>query len=123
MSAEAESIVAVVEEEDARESGTGQLLLCAIDAFESKKEHGPTVPELAAYLGIKPDFGHSHLVAHLQQELLLGRVSHYGNRVKLTRAGRSFVVSEVLTPRRLAATKWSTDPMVHRPDVGDPGAQ
>lgn len=79
-----------------------RLLLRAIDAHDSHVGKGPTVPELAAdlaaNLGIPPDFGHRDLVGRLQRELSLGRVSYFCRRLRLTRAGRDFVDSG--TPRR-----------------------
>jgi hypothetical protein len=65
-----------------------RLLLCAIDAFEQCHETGPTVRELAADLGLPPDFGHEHLVERLQSEVKLDRISHYRGRFGLTNAGR-----------------------------------
>jgi hypothetical protein len=82
------------EPENAKEALLSRLLLRAIDAHRSDHREGPTVPELAADLGITPDFGHNDLVARLQRELSLGNVSHYRSRYKLTRAGRALAESE-----------------------------
>lgn len=71
------------------ESRLGTLLLQAIDGFESHHGRGPTVPELAADLGITPDFGHAQLVKLLQRELATGCVAYLRGRVELTGAGRS----------------------------------
>lgn len=103
MSVGTESRAAAIEGGDAMDSRLGVLLLYAIDAYESQNENGPTVPELAADLGITRDFGHSHLVAHLQREQSLGHVSHYGGRFKLTRAERSVVEYEIGTSPSPAA--------------------
>jgi hypothetical protein len=73
---------------DTTESRLSRLLLRAIDAYDSHNGKGPTVSELAADLGIPPDFGHHDLVGRLQRELSLGRLSHYGSRFRLTQAGR-----------------------------------
>jgi hypothetical protein len=73
---------------DARETRLSILLLRAIDAYDSRHREGPTVPELAADLGITPDFGHHDLVTRLKSELSLGHISHHSGRVRLTRAGR-----------------------------------
>jgi hypothetical protein len=83
--------------EDAIESRLETLLLRAIGSCESRNGKGPTVLELAADLGITPDFGHTQLVELLRHELSAGCVSHYRSRFSLTAAGRQNV--EGHTPR------------------------
>ena len=73
------------------ESRLSRILLRAIDAYDADDRQGPTVPELAADLGITPEFGHHDLVVRLRRELSLGRISHQRGRFGLTRAGRDFV--------------------------------
>jgi hypothetical protein len=72
-------------------------LLRAIDSCESRDGTGPTVRELAADLGVTPDFGHSQLVERLRRELSAGCVSHYRGRFSLTAAGREMIERD--TPR------------------------
>lgn len=79
---------------DAREARLRIILLRAIDAYSSQHWEGPTVPELAADLGITPDFGHTYLVVRLRRELSLGHISHRGNRFRLTPAGRVLAESD-----------------------------
>ncbi len=75
-----------------------RLLLLAIDTHNSQYGTGPTVPELAADLGIRPDFGHRDLVARLRHELSFGHVVYFSSRFRLTLAGRDFADSA--TPYR-----------------------
>jgi hypothetical protein len=77
--------------EDAIESRRETLLLRAIDSYESRHGTDPTVRELAADLGIPPDFGHSQLVERLRREVSAGFVSHYRGRISLTAAGQETV--------------------------------
>jgi hypothetical protein len=76
------------------EAQLSRHLLRAIDAYHSHHWEGPTVPELAADLGIAPDFGHDDLAVRLERELSRGRVSNRGSRYRLTRAGRALAESE-----------------------------
>jgi len=73
------------------ESRLETLLLRAIDSYESRHGTGPTVIELAADLGITPDFGHHHLVGRLRRQHAAGFVSHYRRRLTLTTAGRAMI--------------------------------
>jgi hypothetical protein len=91
--------------EDAMESRLGTLLLRAIDSYESRHGTAPTVVELAADLGIPPDFGHSQLVGRLRHEVSAGFVSHYRGRISLTAAGQELVegdTSRLLPPQQPA---------------------
>lgn len=65
-----------------------QFLLRAVGGYESREGKGPTVRELAADLGLPDDFGHKHLVDHLQQGVAVGQVAHAHGRFTLTSAGR-----------------------------------
>jgi hypothetical protein len=67
------------------------LLLRAIDSYESRHGTDPTVRELAADLGIPPDFGHSQLVGRLRHEVSAGFVSHHRGRISRTAAGHEKV--------------------------------
>jgi hypothetical protein len=49
------------------------------------------VRELAADLGIPPDFGHSQLVGRLRHEVSAGFVSHHRGRISRTAAGHEKV--------------------------------
>lgn len=72
-----------------------RLLLRAIGAYESREGKGPTVRELAADLGLPDDFGHEHLVDHLQQGVAAGQVAHDQGRFTLTGAGRLALAADV----------------------------
>jgi hypothetical protein len=85
--------------EDAMESRLETLLLRAIDSYESRHRTGPTVRELAADLGIPPDFGHSQLVERLRFEVSAGFVSHYRGRISLTAAGCEMVERDTRASR------------------------
>ena len=65
-----------------------RVLLRMIEAHELVHGSSPTVSELAADLGIPPEFGHRHLVEELQRQVELGHVSDYAGHVQLTSAGR-----------------------------------
>lgn len=87
------------------ESRLGTLLLRTTDSYESLHATAPTVVELAADLGIPPDFGHSRLVGRLQREVSAGFVSHYRGRICLTAAGREMIechTSPLLPPQQPA---------------------
>jgi hypothetical protein len=88
---------------NAMESRLESLLLRAIDSCKSRNGTGPTVLELAADLGITPDFGHTQLVERLRRELSAGYVSHYRGRFSLTAAGRELIeahTSRLQPPQR-----------------------
>ena len=74
------------------------LLLRAVDAYESRHGRGPTVPELAADLGIPADFGHSHLVTRLGAALEREHLGHYRRRFTLTAPGRLALAAEAPGP-------------------------
>ncbi len=79
-----------------------RFLLRAVGAYESREGKGPTVCELAADLGLPDDFGHEHLVDHLQQGVVVGRVAHDHGRFTLTSAGRlALAGDEAPRPARL----------------------
>ncbi len=84
--------------EHAIESRRETLLLRAIDSYKARHRTGPTVLELAADLGIPPDFGHSHLVERLRREVSAGFVTHYRGRISLTAAGREKVEGDKTSP-------------------------
>lgn len=65
-----------------------RFLLHAVDSYETRNETGPTVSELAADLGLPPDFGHKHLVDHLRSEAALEHLANCRGRFTLTPAGR-----------------------------------
>jgi hypothetical protein len=91
--------------EDAVESRLQTLLLGAIDSYGARHGTDPTVVELAADLGIPPDFGHSHLVGRLRHQVSAGFVSHYQGRISLTAAGREMMeghTSRLLRPQQPA---------------------
>lgn len=69
-------------------------LLRTIEAYESRHGVGPTVHELATYLGIPADFGHLHLVDRLKRESALEHLSDYRGRFTLTAAGRRALDSD-----------------------------
>jgi hypothetical protein len=73
--------------QDAIESRRETLLLRAIDSYQSRHGTAPTVVELAADLGLPPDFGHTHLAGRLRHEVSAGFLSHYRGRISLTAAG------------------------------------
>jgi hypothetical protein len=73
-------------------------------------ERVPTVLELAADLGITPDFG-TRLVQLLRRELSAGCVSHYRGRFSLTTAGRAIVegdTSRLQSPQQAAPSGEDT---------------
>lgn len=86
------------------------LLLRAVDAYESRHGTGPTVPELAADLGIPLDFGHHHLVTRLRQELARERLAHYRRRFTLTAAGRLALDADEAQAAPPAEANPSADP-------------
>jgi hypothetical protein len=120
--------------EDAIESRLETLLLRAIDSYESRHGTDPTVLELAADLGIPPDFGHSQLGGRLGHEVSAGFVSHYRGRFSLTAAGREVVEGDISPPpaavaaraRRAHRERSVTQPDVHinhgRPCALPPGS-
>ena len=70
------------------------VILRALETYESEHGSAPTAAELAADLGIPPEFGHHHLVERLQRQVVLGRVTNYGLRYQLTAAGREALAWE-----------------------------
>lgn len=87
------------------------LLLRAIDSYESRHGKGPTVRELAADLGIPPDFEHGHLVERLRREVSACFVTHYRGRISLTAAGQELVdghTSRLQPPQQPAPRREQT---------------
>jgi hypothetical protein len=87
------------------------LLLRAIDSYESRHGTAPSVRELAADLGIPPDFGHSHLVERLRREVSACFVTHYRGRISLTAAGQELVdghTSRLQPPQQPAPRREQT---------------
>jgi hypothetical protein len=97
--------------ENAIESRRETLLLRAIDSCKARHGTDPTVRELAADLGIPPDFGHSQLVDRLLHEVSAGFVSHYRGRISLTAIGREKVEGET------TASQWHQQADVRREET------
>ena len=83
-----------------------RFLLHAVDAYGSRNGTGPTVRELAADLGLPADFGHKHLVDHLQREVALDHLAHYRGRFTVTTTGHLALDADEV--RRLGAPTRGT---------------